>query len=106
MTLVTYSNGPGPSTAPIRRRRLTGTAHSGPHWVCAVRILRSATLNAVEHAGWRRSATADAVGTSIIDHIEELDAKSLHVLAVVFSMLVRASWPHECKVTICPDRKE
>ena len=85
MTLAVYTNGNRPSTHP--RRRLTGTAHRGPHRVNAVRILRSATQNAVEHAGWRRSATANEVGSTIIDGIGELDGKCLHVLAVVFAIL-------------------
>jgi hypothetical protein len=86
MTLTVYTNDAPPST---RRRRLTGTAHRGPRWISAVRILRLATQNAVQHAGWHRSATTDQVGTTIIDRIGELDAKALHVLAVVFAMLVR-----------------
>lgn len=92
MTLASYTNGTSPSTASIhRRRRLFGTAHAGPAWTSAVRVLRSATQNAVEHAGWRRSCAADRVGTVIIDQIGELDAKALHVLAVVFAILVRNS---------------
>jgi hypothetical protein len=91
MTLAVYTNGLRPSTVPARRKHLTGTAHKGPHWVNAVRILRSATQNALEHAGWRRSATADEVGTNIIDQIHVLDARALHVLAFVFGVLVRAS---------------
>ena len=87
--LAIYTNGNRPSTHP--RRRLVGTAHRGPHWVNAVRILRSATQNAVEHAGWRRSATANEVGSTIIDGIGELDGKCLHVLDVVFSILTRTS---------------
>jgi hypothetical protein len=89
MTLAVYTNSHRPSTHP--RRRLVGTAHSGPHWVNVVRILRSATQNAVNHAGWHRSATADQVGSTIIDQIGELDTKSLHVLSVGFSILVRTS---------------
>lgn len=97
MTVVTYTNGHRPSThAPVRRRRgLVGTAHSGPNWVNAVCILRSATQNAVSHAGWRRSVTTDAVGSTIIDGIGELDSKALHVLAVVFAILVRTSEHHQ-----------
>jgi hypothetical protein len=89
MTLATYTNGSQPSTTAPRRRRLTGTAHRGPNWVNGVRILRAATLNAVEHAGWRRSATADEVGSAIIDQIGELDGRALHVLSFVFSVLIR-----------------
>ena len=77
--------------APARRHRLTGTVHRGPHWTSAVRVLRVAVQNAVEHAWAPRSANADFVGTQVIDQIGELDAKSLHVLAVTFAVLVRAS---------------
>lgn len=91
MTLAVYTNGRRPSTAVNHRRRLTGTAHKGPHWVTAVRILRSATQNAVEHAGWRRSATVDQVGSDIIDRINELDTRGLHVLSFVFAVLICAS---------------
>lgn len=88
MTLAVYTNNNPPST---HRRRLTGTAHRGPNWVNAVHVLRAAIQNAVEHAGWRRSATANQVGSDIIDRISELDVKALHVLAVVFAILVRTS---------------
>ena len=78
MTLVSYTNGNSPSTSFLtnRRRKLVGTAHSGPHWVNAVRVLRAATVNAyAQDAAWgRRSATADRVGTP--DHrrnLAELD---------------------------------
>lgn len=89
LSLGVYTNGKSQSTQP--RRRLTGTAHRGPQWVHAVHVLRAAIHNAVEHAGWRRSATANQVADDIIDHIGVLDAKALHVLAVVFGVLVRAS---------------
>jgi hypothetical protein len=92
MTLISYQNDPSPSTyLRRRRRRLTGTRHSGPEWTCAVGVLRSATHNALNHAGWRRSVTTDQVGTDIIDRIGELNGPALHVLAVVFGILVRAS---------------
>jgi hypothetical protein len=91
MTLIAYTNnGPSPSTH-HSRRRLAGTAHRGPAWTNAVHVLRAGVQNAVEHSGSRRSTTPDRVGSDIIDHIDQLDAKALHVLAVVFSMLVRAS---------------
>ena len=83
MTNSVYINGRRPSSVPThlhRRPLIVGSAHSGPHWTNAVRILRSATQNAVVHAGWRRSITTDHVGTTIIDGIGELDGKSLHVL--------------------------
>jgi hypothetical protein len=83
MTLVSYTTNGGPSIVRVGRKRLTGTAHRGPHWVSAVHVLRAATQNAVGHAGWRKSATANRVGVDIIDRIDELDARTLHVLAVV-----------------------
>jgi hypothetical protein len=91
MTTLTYTNSNAPSTGRVHHKRLTGTAHAGPHWVNAVRVLRTATENAVAHAGQRRSATPDRVGSDIIDQVGELDPKSLHVLAMVFGMIVRAS---------------
>jgi hypothetical protein len=90
--VVSYINA-RPQTTP-RPRRLMGTTHRGPSWVNAVRILRVATQNAVEQAGWQQYATADAVGTSIIDTLGELDSRALHVLAVVHAILVRASSKH------------
>jgi hypothetical protein len=96
MTLLTYTtNGAAPSTVPSpsrlsRRRRLVGTAHRGPHYVNAIRVLRMATLNAVEHVNGKHSAnTADQVGMAILDSIAELDGPALHVLSVVYSALVR-----------------
>jgi hypothetical protein len=98
MTLTTYTNGAEPSTVPVpsanrppyRRRRLVGTAHRGPHYVNAIRVLRMATLNAVEHVNGKHSAnTADQVGMAILDSIRELDAPALHILNVMFSALVR-----------------
>jgi hypothetical protein len=55
MTLALYTNGNPTST----RRRLTGTAHRGPCWVNAVHVLRAATQNALQHAGWRHSTTTN-----------------------------------------------
>ena len=93
--LITYTNGDRPTSMPARRHlarhRPVGTAHRGPNWVNAVRVLRSATQNAVAHAGWRRSATADQVGVAIIDTLGELDPATLHVLAVVHSILLRSA---------------
>jgi hypothetical protein len=92
MTLTTYTTGTQPSTTPTTRRRLVGTSHSGPSWTNAVRVLRAATENAVAHTPCcRHSVTADRVGTAAIDAVGELDARSLHVLLVVLSILVRAS---------------
>ena len=91
MTLLTYMNTQR-SSIHHPRRRLVGTAHKGPAWTNAVRILRTAIQNGVDQApGCCRSATADDVGTTIIDQIQELDAKALHVLAVSFTILVRTS---------------
>lgn len=90
MTVATYNtNGRRPSTTSTHHR--FGTVYRGPAWTSAARVLRTAVQNAVEHAGWHRSATANEVGTTIIDGIGELDSKALHVLAVVFSILTRTS---------------
>ena len=90
MTSTTYTNGPTTSTHP--RRPLVGTAHRGPAWTAAVRVLRSSVLNAREHADpLHRCATADFVGTAIIDTFGVLDHCALHVLAVVNATLVRAA---------------
>jgi hypothetical protein len=93
MSIAIYTNGDRPSTTSTptstRRRALTGTAHSGPHWVGAARLLRMAVQNAIIHAQGRRSITADRVGSTIIDEISKLDGKSLHLLSFVFSILVR-----------------
>ncbi len=91
MTLATYTT-PRAATSPfLRKRHVTGTRHDGPAWTAAVRVLRAAVANAVEHARARRSVTSNSVGDDVIDSIAQLDAKSLHVLAVVSGMLVRAS---------------
>lgn len=87
MSLLT-SFDPTPST---HRQRLTGTKHRGTHWINAARLVRLALQGAREHAGWRRSATVDRIGTDIIDRIHELDDRSLHVLQFAFTVLVRAS---------------
>lgn len=92
MTLVTYTNDrPATTTPRPSLHRLAGTRHEGPAWTSAVRVLRAAVTNAVGHAGARRSVTSNSVGVDIIDNIARLDAKSLHILALVFAMLVRAS---------------
>jgi hypothetical protein len=91
MTVVSYTNNGGPSTVGRARRKLVGTCHHGAHWTNAVHVLRAAIQNGVGHASPRRSATPDQVGSDIIDRIGELDARSLHVLALTFAMLVKAS---------------
>jgi hypothetical protein len=55
-----------------------------------VRVLRAAVENAAEHADSKGRST-DVIGDTVIDHLAQLDSKSLEVLAVVFTMLVRAS---------------
>ncbi len=79
------------------RRKLPGTAHRGPDWKFAVNVLRAAIRNAVEQVDWQPSDTVDDVGTGIIDMIGELDGRSLHVLAVAFGVLVRASRHGDCR---------
>ena len=92
ISLVQYNTSRAASSPiPQYRRRIIGTAHDGPAWTRAVGMLRGAALNAVAHACNRKSVTADAVGTTVIDTIGELDKRSLHVLAVVYGVLLRAS---------------
>ena len=99
MTLVSYTNGNSPSTSFLtnRRRKLVGTAHSGPHWVNAVRVLRAATVNAyAQDAAWGRlppRLIASAPRSST--ESSELDSRALHVLSVVFAILVRAASQHK-----------
>ena len=92
MSLVHY-NTPRAASSPIPqyRRPIIGTTHDGPAWTAAVRLLQGAALNAVAHARAHKWVTADAVGTTIIDTVSELDKRSLHVLAVVHGVLLRAS---------------
>ena len=80
MTLVVYTNGPLPSTAPRHRRRLTGTAHRGPGWVSAVHVLRADPERG--RACWL--APLDYGQPGRLGHYRsdpsELDSKALHVL--------------------------
>ncbi|MFY9770239.1 MAG: hypothetical protein WAK04_08400 [Xanthobacteraceae bacterium] len=73
------------------RRRLPGTAHRGPEWKAAVGLVRSALQNAVAHVDWQSRLTADQVGMRVLDHIGELDARALRMLAIVLGILVRLS---------------
>ena len=86
----TYTNG-GRHTTTAKHRRLPGTKHKGPHWTSAAQCLKPAISNAVLHAGWRSSATAEQVGSEVIDRIFELDARALHVLQFTLGVLVRTS---------------
>ena len=79
-----------PATLPSRRKSV-GTRHDGPLWTQAVRDLRRAAKNAVRLASWRPDCTPDSVGIGIIETSDQLHPGSLHVLALVNSILVRAS---------------
>ena len=86
MTLTVYTN-----DAP---RPPAGAVSPAPHIGVRAGLVQCVSCgwhdqNAVQNADWRQSATTDQVGTTIIDRIGELDAKALHVLAMVFAMLVR-----------------
>jgi hypothetical protein len=88
-----YTNG---NTRVYRPHKgLFGTAHSGPAWTMAARLLRAAVANALQHAGHRRSVTAERVGGEIVDRINDLNPGALHVLAVVFGMLLRHRGRHD-----------
>jgi hypothetical protein len=76
------------------RRKLTGTRHEGARWTRTVRALRKAVKDAVNNASWRSDVTSDAIGMRVLDHLHEHDTRSLHVLDLVDSMLVRASSRH------------
>ena len=73
---------------PAPQRKLPG--HEGPAWTKAVRKLRKAVLTAVDCASWRDD-TPDTVGLGIIETLDKHHSGSLHVLAVVNSILVKAS---------------
>lgn len=87
---LTYDTQARPARLP-RQCKLVGTRHEGPEWTHTVRALRAATRKAADKASWRPDATPDSVGLSIIDHLDELDHRSLHVLALVNSILFRQS---------------
>lgn len=97
MTVVpsSYTNGKPRATAAAvppkypKQPKIVGTRHEGVHWKSAVNVLHAAVTNATEHASERVSV--DDVGVTIIDSIGLLDARALHVLALVFGMLLRAS---------------
>ena len=93
MSLITAynTNGGQDTTARKYRRPLPGTKHKGPHWTSAAQCLKPALTNALLHAGWRSSATAEQVGSEIVDRIFELDARALHVLQFTLGVLVRTS---------------
>jgi hypothetical protein len=74
-----------------RQRKLPGTRHEGSEWTDVVRELRKITQKAARKATWRINVTPDAVGSGIIDTLDELHPGSLHVLAVVNAILVKAS---------------
>ena len=73
-----------------RTRRLPGSPHWGPDWKLAIRNLRAAVENAIQHA-WRLRFTPDAVGTEVIDLINQLDSRALAVLHVVIGELAKQS---------------
>jgi hypothetical protein len=87
--MALYDEQAGPARLP-RRRKLPGTRLDGPEWTDCVRDVRRIVQRAAR-ISWRPDANPDDVGISIIDHLDELDPGSLHVLAVVNAILVKAS---------------
>jgi hypothetical protein len=79
---------PIPVTTP--RRPLLSTAYSTLPWGLASRLLRTAINNALLHAPQRKLSN-ERVADLIIDRVNELGPAELHVLAIAFSALVRAS---------------
>ena len=92
MVLALYTNGDRASTPSDHHHLPFGTAHAGPGWTNAVRLLRAAIHIALQNGNWRRSSvTTNTVGSAIIDSIGELDRASVNVLAIVFATLLKAS---------------
>jgi hypothetical protein len=83
-----------PSVTARPRYRLIGVSHRSAKM--ARRLARAAIENALDilqsDAGRQPSRlTPDAVGSAIIDRIDELDPAALHALEVAFSALLRTS---------------
>jgi hypothetical protein len=93
MSTSVYSNGspvaiPLPIHRPRRRPRVVEPVHSD--WILAARALKATIHAARKNAGRRKATTADSLGFEIIDRIGELGPRDLHVLALTFSVLLRA----------------
>lgn len=92
MTLLYYTNDKPHATGfPAPRRKVTGTRRNHAGWKPAVHLLRASVHNALDQVQVRKGDNVNAVGTEVLDHINQLNAASLHVLAVVTGMLARAS---------------
>jgi hypothetical protein len=74
-----------------RSHRGLGSPHWGGPWKRAVGTLRKAIEGAIYHAQDAARFNANQVGTKVIDHIGELDARALCVLHVVLGDLIRLS---------------
>ena len=64
MVLALYTNGDRASTPSDHHHRPFGTAHAGPGWTNAVRLLRAAIHVALQNGNWRRSAARSSHGCS------------------------------------------
>lgn len=88
---LTYISTPHLSTN-RRRRSLPRSPKWGADWRHAVRNLRAAVEDAAPHAKWGvRRFTADRVGMTVLDHIDELNSRTLPILHVLVGELVRQS---------------
>jgi hypothetical protein len=88
MTVIYH---PNTSAATGKHNPLVGTGRRGPGWALAVRAIRVGIDGAWDRAGWRKDLNANAVADLIIENINVLDRRAVHVLAVVLTLLVRKS---------------
>ena len=89
MTIATYTD-TRPSATILPLRKPTGTAHAGPAWTASVQALRAALRAALLHTPDRRGS-ADQVALDLIDGLDQLDSRALHVLQVTMTILLRAA---------------
>jgi hypothetical protein len=92
MSLISYTNPPKFTIRNLAapRKKLTGTCHGNPAWTLAVRVLRASLLAALASAP-ERKASSETVGLQLIDNLNVLDSRALHVLAVATAVLIRSA---------------